>query len=90
MAKRGHPKKSDLLSDEFKNMVAAANETDLKTKIYNLSKSEEEVFVTRSEDATLNDAKGLAKELSAPYSESIKEIRAKRRYVLSVLQERGK
>lgn len=89
MAKRGR-KAKDLISDEFKNAVAAAADDELKTKVVNLSKNEEEILKTRSEDSALAEAKDLAKELNAPYSESMKEVRARRRYVLKVLQERGK
>lgn len=89
MAKRGR-KAKDLISEEFRNMVAAAQDDELKTKIVNLSKNEEEVIKTRGEDTALNDAKELTKELSGPYSDALKEIKARRRYVLKVLQERGK
>jgi hypothetical protein len=89
MAKRGR-KAKDLVSDEFKNAIASASDDELKSKIVNLSKNEEDVLKTRFEDSQLNDAKELAKELNAPYAESLKEIKARRRYVLRVLQERGK
>jgi hypothetical protein len=89
MAKRGR-KAKDLVSDEFKNAIASAPDDELKSKIVNLSKNEEDVLKTRFEDSQLNDAKELAKELNAPYAESLKEIKARRRYVLKVLQERGK
>jgi len=89
MAKRGR-KAKDLISDEFKNAVASAPDDELKTKVVNLSKNEEEILKTRSEDSALSEAKDTAKELNAPYSESMKEVRARRRYVLKVLQERGK
>ena len=89
MAKRGR-KAKDIVSDEFKNAVASASDDDLKSKIVNLSKNEEDVLKTRFEDSQLNDAKELAKELGAPYADSLKEVKARRRYVLKVLQERGK
>ncbi len=89
MAKRGR-KPKDLISDEFKNLVASAQDDELKTKVVNLSKNEEEVLKTRAEDQAFNDARDLAKELGAPYAETLKEIKARRRYVLKVLQERGK
>ncbi len=88
MAKRGR-KAKDLISEEFRNAVAAAPSDELKTKVVNLSKNEEEVSKTRGEDQALNDAKTLTKDLNAPYSDAMKEIRARRRYVLSVLSERG-
>lgn len=89
MGKRGR-KAKDLISEEFRNAVASAQDDELKTKVVNLSKNEEEVLKTRSEDQALIDAKDLAKELNGPYSETLKEIKARRRYVLKVLQERGK
>ncbi len=89
MAKRGR-KAKDLISEEFKNLVASAADDELKTKVVNLSKNEEEVLKTRGEDQSFNEAKDLAKELGAPYIETLKEVKARRRYVLKVLQERGK
>jgi hypothetical protein len=86
------PKKEpqDILSEEFKNMVASGSEDELKTRVVSLSKNEEEVVKTRSDDTKLSDTKLLLKELSGPYTDALKEIKAKRRYVLKVLQERGK
>lgn len=89
MAKRGR-KSKDLLSEEFRNVVASANDEELQTKVITLSKSEEEVFKARAEDNPLNEAKMLSKELGAPYADALKEVRARRRYVLTVMQERGK
>ncbi len=89
MGKRGR-KAKDLVSDEFKNSVASAADDELKTKVVNLSKNEEEILKARSEDTALAEAKDTAKELNAPYADSMKEVRARRRYVLRVLQERGK
>lgn len=89
MGKRGR-KAKDLISDEFRNVVAAMPDDELKTKIVNLSKNEEDVLKTRGEDQALNDSKELTKELNGPYSDTLKEIKARRRYVLKVLEERGK
>ncbi len=89
MAKRGR-KAKDLISEEFRNAIASAQDDELKTKVVNLSKNEEEVLKARGEDQALTDAKELTKELAAPYSETLKEIKARRRYVLKVLGERGK
>lgn len=88
MAKRGR-KAKDLISEEFRNVCAAAQTDELKTKVVNLSKNEEDVLKTRGEDQDLNDAKELVKERNAPYSDALKEIKARRRYVLKVLAERG-
>ena len=87
---RGRPKKQDTtLTDEFKNVVASSSTDELKTKVVALSNNEESVLVARSEDQALDDAKELTKQLSEPYSSSLKEIRARRKYVLKTLTERG-
>ncbi len=86
--KRGR-KTKQLVSDEFQNTVAAAQTDELKTRVVSLSRGEEDILKAKAEDQQLNDAKDLAKELNAPYAEGLKEMRARRRFVLKVLQERG-
>ncbi len=86
--KRGR-KTKQLVDDEFQNVVAAAQTDELKTRVVSLSRGEEDILKAKAEDQQLNDAKDLAKELNTPYAEGLKVMRARRRFVLKVLQERG-
>lgn len=83
-------KKSDNLTDEFKNVVASASTEELKTKVVNLSKYEMDTLKAKNEDVALGDALALAKELAAPYRDTLKGLRAQRNHVLRTLEERGK
>ena len=89
--KRGRPKgaKSDNLTQEFKNAVAAMSTEELKERVVTVSQYEEEVKTSMRNDVALQDAKELAKDLSAPYRETLKTLGAQRSYVVLTLEERG-
>lgn len=88
---RGRKKKADqVLTDEFKNAVGSAQDEELRTKVMTLCKAEEEAIEARANDHALTEAKDKVKEFSAPYSETLKGIKIRRRYILKVLKERGK
>ena len=88
MAKRGR-KKQELVSEEFKNVVASSDTNELKEKVCTLSKHQMDTLKAKKEDQALVDAQELAKELSAPYRDALKTLRAQLGYVLKTLEERG-
>ena len=79
-----------LVTPEFHSFVENANEQELNDKLVELSKNEHQVFKTRDEDLELQDTKDKAKELSAPYSHALKELKQKRSLVVTTLESRGK
>jgi len=89
MPKQKKPK-SDIVNEEFKSVVAGMAGPELKEKVVNLSKMEGEILKARAEDQELNETKDALKEMTAPYSEALKKVRAERIYVHTVLEERGK
>lgn len=82
-------KKKEVLSDEFKNVVASLPTVELKERVCTLSKQEMDVLKAKADDYKLADAQALSKELNAPYKESVSLLRAQRNYVLKTLEERG-
>lgn len=86
---RGKKKKTDLVSEEFKSVVEASTLPELKEKIVNLSRQEGEVLKAKKDDDELQEAKEKAKELSAPYAETLKKVRSERGFVHEVLSQRG-
>lgn len=89
---RGRPKgsaKKDTVSEEFKNAVAAMQTTELKERVYTLSKYEEEATLALKNDDELTLTKEKLKEMSTPYKETLKTLRQQRAYVIKTMQERG-
>ena len=82
-------KKSDIVSEEFKDVIASLQTLELKDRVVTLSKQEGEIVKARVEDDQLTETVALVKELKAPYTEALKTVRAQRAYVHAVLEERG-
>jgi hypothetical protein len=86
------PKKyAKILKDlpEFKDTADAASKDELKQIIV---RSEGNIYTIEKEkeaDAKLNGAKELIKEMSAPYKDSIKVQKAKAKYALFLLEQKG-
>lgn len=75
---------------EFSSEVAALSEAELNGRLATLAKNLEESETTKENDGALEDAQALASELSAPYKDVKKAIRLKTKYVISLLNDKGK
>jgi FtsZ-binding cell division protein ZapB len=63
---------------------------ELREHIVTLSEHEEETEQAKEKDATLRDLKAQAREAQAPYNETIKGLRARRKLAVLLMQQRGK
>lgn len=89
MPKYKTKKKDELVSEEFKNGVAAMKNEELKERVVTLSRQEGEVVKARKDDSELTEAVERVKELKGPYTDALKKVRSERQYVHIVLEERG-
>lgn len=74
---------------EFANEVNGLSTDQLNNKLATLAKHLEESETAKENDEALEQAKGDAAELSAPYRDAKKAIRAKSKYVIALLKEKG-
>ncbi len=82
-------KKTDVVSEEFKNAIASMDTEELKERVVTLSRQEGEIIKARKDDTELTDASDRVKELKGPYAEALKKVKSERQYVHVVLEERG-
>ena len=88
------PKKSNRESvqeeyPEFANEVDALSVDQLNNRLATLAKYLEESETAKENDEALEEAKTASSELAAPYRDAKKAIRAKTKYVIATLKEKG-
>jgi hypothetical protein len=74
---------------EFANEVAGLSADQLNNRLATLAKNLEESETAKEDDEALEQAKAEASELAAPYRDAKKALRAKSKYVISLLKEKG-
>lgn len=74
---------------EFVNEVSVLTPDQLNNRLATLAKNLEESETAKEQDEELEDAKATASELAAPYRDAKKALRAKSKYVISLLKEKG-
>lgn len=74
---------------DFVEMVDSMSVADLEGRINIYAKELEKVRNAQDEDKELNNAKELAKELSAPYRDAKKAIELKISYIITLIGEKG-
>ena len=83
-------KKFKKLSPEFTDSVNGMNSMEIDSRILLITKEQQEVVEAKRNDQKLKEAKDLAKELSAPYLDCLKECKIKIEYLIVRLNEMGK
>jgi hypothetical protein len=74
---------------EFVSEVAALTTDQLNNRLATLAKNLEESETAKEDDEELEEAKATASELGAPYRDMKKAVRAKSKYIIKTLKERG-
>jgi hypothetical protein len=74
---------------EFASEVAGLSIDQLNNRLATLAKNLEESETAKEDDPALEDAKNLASELAAPYRDAKKALRAKSKYVIGLLKDKG-
>jgi hypothetical protein len=74
---------------EFKEMADSASEEELKKMIVLAEGNIYSIEEAKGNDAKLNGAKEIAKDLSAPYKEALSAQTVKVKYCLFVLEGKG-
>lgn len=74
---------------EFYEEVQTLAETDMVGRLAQTAKDSEAVFDAKEADEALQEAKQHATQLGAPYSDSLKAIRLRSRYLIKLLKDRG-
>jgi len=74
---------------EFATEVEGLSADQLNNKLATLAKYAEETETAKEDDEALEQAKAEAAELAAPYRDAKKAIRAKSKYVIALLKEKG-
>lgn len=77
------------LPQEFVDAINAMDENDVKQRILTCEGNLYEIASAKAADTKLTAAKEVAKDLSAPYTESKAIENAKIQYCLFVLESRG-
>lgn len=77
------------ITEEFESEVQMADVASLKNRIaaYEAEKHTAREFLASKEEIV--SAAALLKEMSGPFSDSIKAARNKQKYIVSLLKERG-
>jgi len=73
----------------FLDEIAGLSRDQLNNRLLGLAKGRQDILQAREEDQDLAQAKDTVKELSAPYSESLKSTDLKMRYIAQVIKEKG-
>lgn len=89
-AKKSVQEKVQTEFPEFSTEVAALTEDQLNGRLATLAKNLEESETAKENDGALEDAQALSSELSAPYKDVKKAIRLKTKYIISLLNDKGK
>ena len=74
---------------EFVSTVDGLSVQDLEGKLSSYAKEADKVLVARKEDEELTKTKALTKELSGPYSDALKAIALKTKYIIELIKEKG-
>lgn len=74
---------------EFATEVAGENAQQLNNRLAALAKGLEESEQNKEANEQLNDARGLASELAAPYRDVKKAVQLKSKYVIGLLRDKG-
>ena len=75
---------------EFVDEVVRLTADQLEARIVSLAKHQAEVEQAKEDDLELAQASELAKDLNAPYKDSLKAVKEKTQYLLHLLAEKGK
>lgn len=73
----------------FATEVAGLTTEQLNSRIAGLAKELEESETDKEDNGDLEDARALSAELVAPYNDVKKAVRAKTRYIVGLLKDRG-
>jgi hypothetical protein len=63
---------------------------ELNERIVQLAKNEDEVESARDQNEKIAEARSVLQELEGPYKDSLKEIKATRKFAVKLLEEKGK
>jgi hypothetical protein len=74
---------------EFAEAVQSLSVGELDQRLAELAKQNEQVAEAKDADEDLAEARERASQMAAPYSESIKLIRLKSKYIISLIKERS-
>jgi hypothetical protein len=77
------------LSDEAIDSIDALDNEGLRWLLSHIAQKEEETLDAKANDEELEAAKGMVRELAAPYSETLQDLRARRRYAVKRLEQVG-
>lgn len=73
----------------FTDAVDGLSAKDLEGQLLHYSKHREETLIAQKEDKQLEDAKELVKELNAPYSEAVADLKLKTAYLALLIKEKS-
>lgn len=79
----------EALPQDFKDAVSAAGLDELKGRLSDVAKAEEENQSAKKADADLNDKKELAKLAASGYVELTKLHKLKRKFIIRNLADKG-
>ncbi len=71
---------------EFFDSVASLSSVELDQRLAELAKDNEKVLDSKDADEALQEAREQAKVLNAPYNDSLKAVRLKSKYIISLLK----
>jgi hypothetical protein len=78
------------IEETFVDSVRALSEPEIKNRLVNIAKELEDVQNEQKENAQLNELKEQLKVLNSGYSELKKEKKKRIKYLLLLLESRGK
>jgi len=74
---------------DFKDEVDGLSTGDLEARLTSLAKGRQETRQAQDDDLALEESKARTSELGAPYSDTLKEIDHKSRYIAKLIKEKG-
>ncbi|CAK0759971.1 conserved hypothetical protein [Azospirillaceae bacterium] len=87
--KKSNREKVEAEFPTFATEVAGLTTDQLNGRIAGLAKELEESETDKEDNEDLENARALAAELTAPYNDVKKAVRAKTRYIVGLLKDRG-
>lgn len=87
--KRAKKKTFEDKNPEFVSEVVGMSVADLEKRVSTLAKGISDTEEAEKNDAGLNDAKAEVKEMKAPYTDAKKDAKAKMKYVIKLIREKG-
>ncbi len=80
----------EILDDQFKTMIVAMGEDEIRNEIATVALNQAELMIAKTQDQHLQEKKEEAKEAGAVYREGTKFNKLKISYARQVLEDRGK